>query len=246
MTNDLLTTRQVIDLLKVDRITVYRMLQDGRLKGVKIGQQWRFPQREVERLLSREPAAKEPAETASSSFPTHCVQTVQELFSELSQIGAVVVDTQGEPLTGVTHACEFCSLMLNNPAGGEACRTSWRTFARQAAEGERRFTCHAGLRYVAAPVLDEGSRIGWFLSGQFRQGAGDAAAQRPAELSAAYGLDAAALSAAADKIPVFTAEQMAQVEAWPVTAARAVDSILRERTGFMNRLQQIANLSQIF
>ena len=54
------------------------------------------------------------------------------------------------------------------------------------------------------------------------------------------------LSAAADKIPVFTAEQMAQVVAWPVTAARAVDSILRERTGFMNRLQQIANLSQIF
>ena len=32
---DLLTTRQVQDILKVDRITIYRMLQDGRLKGVK-------------------------------------------------------------------------------------------------------------------------------------------------------------------------------------------------------------------
>jgi excisionase family DNA binding protein len=38
-----LTTRQVQNILQVDRITIYRMLQDGRLKGVKIGQQWRFP-----------------------------------------------------------------------------------------------------------------------------------------------------------------------------------------------------------
>ena len=49
--NDLLTSRQVQEILKVDRITVYRMLNDGRLKGVKIGQQWRFHNSEVERLL---------------------------------------------------------------------------------------------------------------------------------------------------------------------------------------------------
>ncbi len=57
MMDDLLTTKQVQDILKVDRITVYRMLNDGRLKGVKIGQQWRFPAREVERLLSGEAGA---------------------------------------------------------------------------------------------------------------------------------------------------------------------------------------------
>ena len=54
---DLLTTREVQELLHVDRITVYRMLSDGRLKGVKIGQQWRFPAREVDRLLSGTSAA---------------------------------------------------------------------------------------------------------------------------------------------------------------------------------------------
>ncbi|MGB9754636.1 helix-turn-helix domain-containing protein [Roseiflexus castenholzii] len=40
--NDLLTTREVQDLLKLDRTTVYRMLKEGRLTGVKVGQQWRF------------------------------------------------------------------------------------------------------------------------------------------------------------------------------------------------------------
>ena len=39
--------------------------------------------------------------------------------------------------------------------------------------------------------------------------------------------------------------QHARVEAWPFTAARAVQSILHERLGFMERLQQIANLTQI-
>ena len=43
---ELLTTKQLEDLLKIDRITVYRMLNDGRLKCVKIGNQWRFPRNE--------------------------------------------------------------------------------------------------------------------------------------------------------------------------------------------------------
>ena len=58
--DNLLTTRQVQDRLKVDRITIYRMLQDGRLRGVKIGQQWRFPEKEIERLKKeQERLAKE-------------------------------------------------------------------------------------------------------------------------------------------------------------------------------------------
>ncbi len=52
--NELLTTKQIQDLLQVDRITVYRMLNDGRLKGVKIGNQWRFPQSEIDRLTGEE------------------------------------------------------------------------------------------------------------------------------------------------------------------------------------------------
>ena len=58
--DDLLTTRQVQQLLKVDRITVYRMVQDGRLKGIKIGQQWRFPLSEVEHLTGISPAVEAP------------------------------------------------------------------------------------------------------------------------------------------------------------------------------------------
>ena len=39
--------------------------------------------------------------------------------------------------------------------------------------------------------------------------------------------------------------QHARVESWPFTAARAVESILHERLCFIERLQQIANLTQM-
>ena len=36
---NLLTAKEVQELLSVDRTTIYRMLKDGRLKGVKVGNQ---------------------------------------------------------------------------------------------------------------------------------------------------------------------------------------------------------------
>ncbi len=49
--DDLLTTKQLRDLLQVDRITIYRMLYDGRLHGFKVGGQWRFSRQEIEAWL---------------------------------------------------------------------------------------------------------------------------------------------------------------------------------------------------
>jgi excisionase family DNA binding protein len=242
---DLLTTRQVLEYLKVDRITVYRMLNDGRLKGVKIGQHWRFPRSEVERLLTGEPL-QQPETTPNSSFPTHCVQTIQDLFTDVSQISALVVDTQGTPLTEVTHPCDFCQLMLQNPQGQEACRSSWRQAAQNVAMNQV-FTCHAGLQYVTAPIQDHGQPIGAFLVGEFYWQPPDAGEEtaRIDRLSAKYAIDPDTLRSAADSIAVISPDQHSRVATGPLSAARAVQSILHERTGFMTRLQQIANLSQI-
>ncbi|MCU0281738.1 MAG: helix-turn-helix domain-containing protein, partial [Acidimicrobiia bacterium] len=47
----LLTTQDVLRLMKVDRSTVYRMAEDGRLPAVKVGRQWRFPEDQIHDLL---------------------------------------------------------------------------------------------------------------------------------------------------------------------------------------------------
>ena len=49
---DLLTTGQVQTLLKVDRTTIYRMVENGRLPGIRVGKQWRFDRAEIERWLA--------------------------------------------------------------------------------------------------------------------------------------------------------------------------------------------------
>jgi excisionase family DNA binding protein len=248
--DEYLTARDVQKILKVDRITIYRMLNDGRLKGTKIGQQWRFLRRDVDHLLSDEPEP-EPEEILPSginpSFPTHCAQTIQDLFSDVSQNSALIVDTQGEPLTQVTHACSFCQLMLQNPTGREACLASWREIARQASAGSKFFTCHAGIQYVAAPIEDEGKSIGFFLAGQFHWQRLDARedSERLRRLASSHKLPLAQLQQTAAAVPVIDPKEHTRVEAGPFTAARAVQSILHERLSFMTRLEQIAHLTKI-
>ena len=250
---DLLTSRQVQELLKVDRITVYRMLQDGRLKGVKIGQQWRFHHNEVERLLGILPAAENSALTEpDASFPTHCVQTIQDLFAEISQISAVVVDMQGNPLTEISHPTRLCQILLATERGLNACRVSWQSFARDSLAvngvvGGKFFTCHAGLNYIGAPILQRDTQIGLFLAGQFYWQAPDPReeAERMRRLAATHQVSLHELQDAARSILVIEPDQHQRVESWPFTAARAIQSILHERQCFMERLQQIANLTQL-
>jgi excisionase family DNA binding protein len=245
--DDYLTSRQVQDLLKVDRITVYRMLQDGRLQGVKIGQQWRFTRAAVERILQGKAPASAGTAPADSIFPIHCVQTIQDLFSDVSQISAVVLDHAGEAVTRISHLTPFCEALLASPTAREAYQRSWREFARHARAGSRYFTGIGGLQYVAAPIVDQGEFIGLFLTGPFYTQTPDAReeADRLRQLAQTYGVPFETLQAEARSIPIIQDGQRAQLEAWPHSAARAVQSILRERTGFVQRLQKIANLTQI-
>lgn len=251
--NDLLTTQQVKEILKVDRITIYRMLQDGRLKGVKIGQQWRFHLNEVERIVGLNlPAVESSPASSDSTFPTHCVQTIQNLFAEVSQISAVVIDMQGNPLTQISHPTELYQMLLSTTSGINACRISWQSFARDSIAvngvlGSKFFTCHAGLHYIGAPIFEKNEQIGLFLAGQFYWQPPEPReeAERIRRLAAAHNLSLEELQGAARSIPVIDPSQHARVESWPFTAARAVQSILHERINFIDRLQQIANLTQL-
>jgi excisionase family DNA binding protein len=246
--DDLLTTRQVLERLKVDRITVYRMLQDGRLKGVKIGQQWRFNQREVDRLLGVETAPAEPVQFSGEiSFPTHCVQTIQDLFATVGQISAGVVDMEGKALTKVSRPCLYFQILQRSTSASKACHLSWQTIALESRAGSRIFTCYSGLQWLAAPVFDREEQVAVLLAGQFYWQPPDPQEEdtRVRRLAALHNLPLGALQQAAREIPLIAPEQHARVEAWPASAANAVQSILAERRSFIERLHRIADLTQV-
>jgi excisionase family DNA binding protein len=241
-----LTTKQVQDLFKIDRITVYRMLQDGRLKGVKIGNQWRFPQREVERLLSGGPVEIAVSEDKDSIFPIHCVQTIQNLFTSVSQCSALIIDQEGEQVTQMSKPGPVCELLYSNKAGRERCHASWQKIAKQANSRSEIFTCHAGLKYFGSVILNQNKKQGVFLAGEFYLSDSDADYEKEILIQTAHecGIDEQAMIVAASKVRRLSPEEQKHLSYQPEAAATAVESILNERTSFMERLQQIANLTQ--
>jgi excisionase family DNA binding protein len=48
-----LTTEEVMDFLRVNARTIYRLIQAGDLPAVRVGRQWRFRRRDLEGWLSR-------------------------------------------------------------------------------------------------------------------------------------------------------------------------------------------------
>src|ERR1700741_1738584 len=47
-----LTTEEVLDYLQVNLRTVYRLVKAGKIPAVRVGRQWRFPKRDIDRWLN--------------------------------------------------------------------------------------------------------------------------------------------------------------------------------------------------
>ncbi len=247
--SELLTTKQLQELLKIDRVTVYRMLNDGRIKGVKIGNQWRFPQSEIDRLIGepREPAEPETSSEDLTDFPTDCVQKVQEIFAGIIGIGAITVSLQGETLTQPTFCNPFCKLMLSSPGGREACQASWRKMALRTTGEPLYQVCHAGLSYKRSVITLNDRPVAWLIAGQYYTTAPDREkeCEHLEQLSVRHNIAMDQLANAASTIPIISRHQREQIQEWTPIVASTVSSILCERTDLVNRLQHIAEISTI-
>lgn len=253
--DDLLTTKQVQDLLQVDRTTIYRMQKDGRLKGTKIGHQWRFSRQEVQALLSGEYGVPELPDAERNGkititpqvLPLHCVQPVQDVFAEIAEVGAVTTAPDGQPLTGISNACRFCEMILATESGREACIASWRRLAWQETERPQFVACHAGLQYARARIEVGGQLAAMLIAGQFYADAPDPAeeAARLASLAARHGLNAPQLQAHVRAIPVLDQRKRAQIGLWLEKVARTFEDIGSERAELMGRLNRIAAMSTL-
>jgi excisionase family DNA binding protein len=245
--NDFLTTRQTQDILKVDRITIYRMLNDGRLKGNKMGQQWRFLRTDVENLLSglKNDDSGKPSE--DGNLPVHCLQTIQDLFSTVSEFSTVLIDLQGKPITETSNTCEYCRLFCSTPDTAGNCQVSRENFVQQAKSGQKSFTCHAGLQYAGTFVSSGNNPIGLFLVGGYKRNGVKADVWEKSfhKLIQTSRISEQKIQAAFQVIPVLTFEQENKLDTWAAATAQAFESILQERSAFTQRLQKIADLTQI-
>lgn len=245
---DLLTVKQLQDLLQVDRTTIYRMLNDGRLTGIKIGGQWRFSRKEVDDLLSGAAASGATESTLPTDIlPLHCLQAMQNVFAEIAGVGAVTTAPDGEPLTTISNSCRFCNLILGTESGRQACVASWRKLAAQPDRHPAFMTCHAGLQYARARIEIDNSLIAVLIAGQFYadQPDADEQAARLRQLAAKHQLDLDTLTEAARDLPVLDSRMYTRIGGWLESVAHTFEDVGRERAALLERLRRIAAMSTL-
>jgi excisionase family DNA binding protein len=241
----LYTTKQLEELLKVDRITIYRMLNDDRLNGVKVGGQWRFTQSEIDRLLGEEQVAEEVVVETVSDFPTCCMRNMQDMFAGIIGIGAITVTLHGTLLTEPSFSSPFCEMLLSSEVGAKACKQFWLEIISSPDTGYQK--CHAGLNYRRTAIFSNNTPIAWFIAGQFylEPPLEEKRKKTVERLAKSYNIPEKTLLDASRKIPVLTEQQKKQVLEWAPKVAGNLESLISERAQLLNRLRKISELSSI-
>jgi excisionase family DNA binding protein len=147
---DLLTTREVQDLLHVDRTTVYRMVESGQIPAMRVGKQWRFAPSDLERWLRGQAAhgaaqspsqpglapvpsifgtASKPDACLSDLLPISCVQMIQDAFADALGVMIVVTDMDGRPVTRVSNSCGLYDTVMESGEAVARCIQHWQQMA---------------------------------------------------------------------------------------------------------------------
>lgn len=242
--DDLITTKQVQDILQVDRITIYRMLKDGRLNGVKVGNQWRFHFKDIERMLSPEDQSDQPY-APSEILPLHCIQVIQDVFAEILDVGAVTTDVDGQPASEISNSCDFCNLILDSPTGKQACIDSWKKLAQTPKSDPEFFQCHAGFQYARGRIEHDRELISVLIAGQFLTAAPhpEELEGRINELSKAHNIPRESFIKATSGIRILNRNNQEQIGKWLKKVANTFEIITKERAELLERLANIAEMS---
>jgi excisionase family DNA binding protein len=128
----LLRAEQVGRMLGVDRSTVYRMAESGRLPALKLGWQWRFPAEQIELLLDTPgagPARQEAPGRRALLLSVPSVFPLVELAAQILGSMFVVTDMDGKPVTEVINPCPWFSAHSGDPDLLATCLADWRELA---------------------------------------------------------------------------------------------------------------------
>ena len=245
--DELLTARQVQETLKIDRTTIYRMLKDGRLSGFKVGGQWRFPKNEIDELLHFRGNQDLTPIPAKHILPLRCLQTIQDVFAEIAEVGSITLDLNGVALTRLSNNCEFCQMILSSEKGRAACQTTWKNLVLKDHEEGGYKTCHAGLLYTVSPISVEGSIIAKLVAGQFfdKKNSSESGTITVKKMADQFGLDRRKLQDAVQKVPALDHQRQKQICTWITKVSRSFGDIGKERAELIQKLRNIAEISTL-
>lgn len=186
---DLLTTSQVQDRLRVDRTTIYRMIDAGHLPAIRVGKQWRFQAPDIERWLSAHAAATRAGEPLVADavrpfperpagigvvtdpgdlkalLPLAAAQEVQNGFAEALGVTLVTTDMRGAPLTEISNACGFQAALMRDPTALQKCALVWRQLAASPSMEPKLYPNEMGLLCARGLIRSGSALLGMVVIG---------------------------------------------------------------------------------
>jgi excisionase family DNA binding protein len=247
---DMLTAKEIQSLLQVDRSTIYRMAEAGRLPAVKVGKQWRFPGDLVDGWLKTQTPVPTPAKNGAAKsdladlLPQACVQLIQNTFADALGVMLVITDMDGQPVTEVSHPCGLFKVISQNPGALQTCLASWRGLGL-ALELEPKFTpTHLGLLCARGLI-----RVGTELKGMVIVG-GVAPKNWPPgpdevrAIAAEFGVKPETLATHLREVFYLDENEQTRILSFMQRIANIVAHIINERHTFMDKLETIASLTR--
>ncbi len=249
----MLTTKDLQQLLHVDRSTIYRMAEAGQLPGVKIGRQWRFPADRFNRWLEDRnvrstaeipvPTLDLNGNTLAGLLPPEYIRSIGDLFGEMLGVMVVVTDMNGTPLAPPSNPCGLFTLVNEYPGAVERCVAGWRELAHDLDLAPRFAPSHLGL-LCARSYLRVGSELrGIILVGGVAPGQWPPSAAEIGQISAEFGVDPDLITDHLDEVFHLGADQQRRVLALLPRLARFLSEVINERKQLLGKLDAIATLA---
>ena len=256
MVTSFLTTRQLQEILQVDRTTIYRMAESGRIPGMKVGNQWRFPRTQIEAWLkTQSPAATvdvavpagngKTAQGMGDLLPMECVQLIQDTFADTLGVMILITDLDGNPITEPSNPCGLFVAMEKSPNAHKRCLQLWADLARAPSLQPTFTRSHLGLMCARGLI-----RVGAELKGMLVVG-GIAPADWPpreAELQRIaqdLDVDPDLIRREANEVFVVEPNEQKRILGTVQRIADIMAHIATERSALYARLQNVAALPQL-
>jgi excisionase family DNA binding protein len=245
----LLTAKELQAMLQVDRSTIYRMAEAGRLPAIKVGRQWRFPSEQILEWLDGQrgtanhqklPPAADGA--LASILPREYLDDAAGIFGELLGVMIVVTDMDGRPISEAANPCGLFEAINETDDAVARCVVSWKRLA-DGVDLQPRFTpSHMGLLCARSFV-----RVGSELKGMVLVGgvAPDPWPPAPEELESiaeVFGVPAELVKSHVHEVYRLDEGDRKKVLAYLPRMAQMLSRIAHERTNHLAKLDTIATL----
>jgi excisionase family DNA binding protein len=266
---DMLTAKDVQELLQIDRSTVYRMAEAGRLPAIKVGKQWRFPAAQIEEWVATQmgttvpltavmptisQAQAVPSPTTGSGngngdlanlLPLECVQLIQDSHADLLGVMLLVTDMHGKPITEASRPCGLFQAINKRPDAVQRCIASWHDLGQALSMEPAFHLSHLGLLCTRGLI-----RVGTELQGMVIAGCVAPKDWPPSEenvkqMAAEFGIAPTLLKPRLHEVFHLDEQQKTAVLSSVQQIANIVAHIVQERLELVGRLDAIAGLAHV-